>query len=232
MPTYKTPGVYVEEISLRPPSVAEVATAVPAFIGYTQKAKKKKDDDLRRIPTKITSMAEYKQYFGDTDPLPFTVNLVEDSVTGAITIQPITAPTLEYLTYYCMQMFFANGGGPCYIVSVGGLSEPIAKGDDHSGLQGGLKLVEKEDEPTLIVMPEATRLTRKAHFFDLVNLALEQCSRLRDRFAILDIYGEDTAGFRNAICSDPHYLKYGAAYHPWLETTLGFAYDELSLIHI
>ncbi len=31
MPTYKTPGVYVEEISLRPPSVAEVATAVPAF---------------------------------------------------------------------------------------------------------------------------------------------------------------------------------------------------------
>ena len=35
MPVYKTPGVYVEEISTLPPSVAEVATAVPAFIGYT-----------------------------------------------------------------------------------------------------------------------------------------------------------------------------------------------------
>ena len=34
MPTYKTPGVYVEEISILPPSVAEVATAIPAFIGY------------------------------------------------------------------------------------------------------------------------------------------------------------------------------------------------------
>jgi len=33
---YKTPGVYVEEISTFPPSVAEVATAIPAFIGYTQ----------------------------------------------------------------------------------------------------------------------------------------------------------------------------------------------------
>ncbi len=35
MATYKTPGVYVEEISTLPPSVAEVSTAVPAFIGYT-----------------------------------------------------------------------------------------------------------------------------------------------------------------------------------------------------
>ena len=34
---YKTPGVYVEEKSLLPPSVAGVATAIPAFIGYTEK---------------------------------------------------------------------------------------------------------------------------------------------------------------------------------------------------
>ena len=31
----KTPGVYVEEVPTLPPSVAEVATAVPAFIGVT-----------------------------------------------------------------------------------------------------------------------------------------------------------------------------------------------------
>ena len=34
--SYKTPGVYVEEISKLPPSVAEVETAIPAFIGYTE----------------------------------------------------------------------------------------------------------------------------------------------------------------------------------------------------
>jgi phage tail sheath protein FI len=33
---YKTPGVYVEEISKLPPSVAQVETAIPAFIGYTE----------------------------------------------------------------------------------------------------------------------------------------------------------------------------------------------------
>ena len=34
----KTPGVYVVEKSAFPNSVVQVATAVPAFIGYTQKA--------------------------------------------------------------------------------------------------------------------------------------------------------------------------------------------------
>ena len=38
MANYKTPGVYVEEISTLPPSVGQVPTAVPAFVGYTQKA--------------------------------------------------------------------------------------------------------------------------------------------------------------------------------------------------
>ena len=47
---YKTPGVYVEEITKFPPSVAEVETAIPAFIGYTEKALKK-GEKLNLIPT-------------------------------------------------------------------------------------------------------------------------------------------------------------------------------------
>ena len=48
--TYKTPGVYVEEISVFPPSVAQVETAIPAFIGYTEKAKEVVDNDLLNVP--------------------------------------------------------------------------------------------------------------------------------------------------------------------------------------
>jgi len=33
--SYATPGVYIEEISTLPPSVAEIGTAIPAFIGST-----------------------------------------------------------------------------------------------------------------------------------------------------------------------------------------------------
>ena len=38
MPVMKTPGVYIVEQNAFPNSVVEVATAVPAFIGYTRRA--------------------------------------------------------------------------------------------------------------------------------------------------------------------------------------------------
>ena len=56
MATYKTPGVYVKEVSAIPPSVAEVTTAVPAFIGHTQKARSVTDNDLHLVPTRIRSL--------------------------------------------------------------------------------------------------------------------------------------------------------------------------------
>ena len=58
---YKTPGVFVEEIPKLPPSVAQVETAIPAFIGYTEKAMNLAPDDLVKIPKKIGSMVEYEQ---------------------------------------------------------------------------------------------------------------------------------------------------------------------------
>ena len=38
---YKTPGVYIVEKNAFPNSVVEVATAVPAFVGYTKIADNK-----------------------------------------------------------------------------------------------------------------------------------------------------------------------------------------------
>ena len=63
MGNMKTPGVYIVEKNAFPNSVVEVATAVPAFIGYTEKAINK-GLDLTNKPWRITSMAEFHQYFG------------------------------------------------------------------------------------------------------------------------------------------------------------------------
>jgi phage tail sheath protein FI len=52
----KTPGVYINEINGFPPSIAQVATGIPAFIGYTEKG--------TRNPTKINSLLEYEEIFG------------------------------------------------------------------------------------------------------------------------------------------------------------------------
>ena len=225
MTTLKTPDVYVKEISIFPPSVAEVETAIPAFIGCTQMAKEKKEGDLRLKPTRIKSMAEYQQYFGTSDAMPFEVNLAENSDGSEISANPIEAPDLTYKMYYSMRMFFANGGGPCYIVSVDDMTNGIKKGK----IAEGLSALEKEDEPTLILMPDATSLSNEAGFFEVMNAALVQCSKLQDRFTILDIY-KDTSDFRNGITSDLGYVKYGAAYHPSIETSLNFLYEEKTVV--
>ena len=81
---YKTPGVYVEEIPKFPPSVAPVETAIPAFIGYTEKAIQFKADDLHLKPTRISSMVDYEKYFGVAQP--------EEGITVAVTITPAQTP--------------------------------------------------------------------------------------------------------------------------------------------
>src|SRR5512138_672831 len=90
--TYKTPGVYVEEIAKFPPSVAQVETAIPAFIGYTEKAQKKVADDLNLVPFRITSLLEYETYFGAAYPeKDITVNIA-DVVTNGVTKRTVSVP--------------------------------------------------------------------------------------------------------------------------------------------
>jgi phage tail sheath protein FI len=68
MSEFKTPGVYIKEVPKLPPSIASVETAIPAFIGYTEKADKITAGDLKNVPTRITSVMEYEKYFGKADP--------------------------------------------------------------------------------------------------------------------------------------------------------------------
>src|SRR4051812_46214383 len=126
MPTYRTPDVYIEEISVFPPSVAEVETAIPAFIGYTEMATRTKPDDLILKPTLIYSLKEYEQYYGFANDEPIAVTVTGDVSAGfkvsALTVNGVTpsdTTLLPYLLYYGVKMYFDNGGGKAYVVSVG-----------------------------------------------------------------------------------------------------------------
>src|SRR4051812_39802524 len=73
-----TPGVYIDEKNAYPNSAVAVETAVPIFIGYTEKAEFN-GKSLKNIPTRITSFAEYVARFGDAfkskfDIVPFDGN--------------------------------------------------------------------------------------------------------------------------------------------------------------
>src|ERR1044071_4291066 len=129
----KTPGVYIVEKHAFPSSVVEVATAVPAFIGYTQRADNR-GKSLTGIPWRITSMAEFHRYFGHAPTPKFELKAVaKSSAEAAFKLGDAAysfdwAPGTEagrYLLYYSMLLFFQNGGGPCYVVSVGHYGEAV-----------------------------------------------------------------------------------------------------------
>jgi uncharacterized protein len=229
----KTPGVYINEIPLFPPAVAQVATAIPCFIGYTEIARNKADNDLRFVPKRITSMVSYEMYFGGGVDETFTVDITGDidANPSGVTVSPVAPPDLGYRMYYAMRLYFANGGGPCYIISVGGLADAIAVGDDTTGLLGGLKALEKEDEPTIIVFPDGVGLPTMNDYYNVIDQALGQCNGLADRVTLIDIFktdGQDDADniddFRSTVRSEKDFVMYGMTYHPWVETSLPFVY--------
>ncbi|WP_372932997.1 phage tail sheath family protein [Mariniphaga sediminis] len=230
---YKTPGVYVEEISKFPPSVAQVETAIPAFVGYTEMALIEgvdyHDEGIIK-PIKIGSLPEYEFFFGGA-PEPTTVE-IELNTDNSVKRAKVNGVNLLYDS---VRMFYANGGGDCYIVSVGSYNS-LSSDVDKQELLDGLASLEKEDLPTLLVIPESVHLSA-AEAGEVHAAMLAQCNKLQDRFAVLDMVDgekeitpttDPVADFRDNV--GMNYLKYGAAYYPWIRTTLPFKIDYDSIV--
>jgi uncharacterized protein len=220
-----TPGVYIEEKSAFASSVVPVATALPAFIGYTQKALRG-SKPLINVPTKISSFAEFEQFFGSSPRVKFNVTADATSPTG-YKLQVDSAT--RFLLHSAVKFFYANGGGDCYIVSVGDYSNGInAKDFNDTATGSGLPQLLKYNEPTLLVIPESVLLT-KEECFSLQQAMLAHCGfATKNRFAILDVYNgnkertydnEDVINqFREGVGAN--FLQWGAAYYPFVQTTI------------
>jgi len=105
--SYASPGVYVEEIDKGTRPIQAVGTSMAAFIGITAEASLKAGDPATgqrqavesrlNKATLVTSWTQFVDVFGGLTPGAF----LPDAVYG----------------------YFANGGGPCYVVSLRALTE-------------------------------------------------------------------------------------------------------------
>lgn len=117
MPEYLTPGVYVEEVDRGPKPIEGVGTAMPVFIGFSEKAeriRKVGDDfeteDVLNKPVLVTNWTQYLETFGgflEGAYLPL-------SVYG----------------------FFQNGGSRAYVVSVKTIPRASAALMNNAGKPG------------------------------------------------------------------------------------------------
>lgn len=296
--TRRTPGVYLTELSAFPPSVVGVETAVPAFIGYTEKAEISGKPMFKK-PIKLTSMADYEAVFGRGYKALYNIRAVPVD-DGAAAVQDLPGETTDpgddpvapdpnnydfsyydtsvsppewryykltdyipiiddefdargdgsneevivplgpftearFNLYNSMRLFYANGGGVCYVVSVG---DYTASSIDGKLLLEGLDAINEQDGPTMLVIPDLVLLTgddadkpwvAPTAYGDVVKAMLAQCANRQDRVSVIDVYGGaevsnqaqlDEAMLRFRELAGTESLSYGMAYFPFLYTTV------------
>jgi phage tail sheath protein FI len=251
----KSPGVHINEINGFSNSVVSVATAVPAFIGYTPQAMYEGMSYLN-MPVKISSFAEFQAFFCYPNAAPPASTSKQYSPHYYLVkenVQPVKGdyllidgsyysivpdPNTIYYLYNSIQLFYENGGGDAYIVSVGTYGVPsgipIHAGDQiinpnvHlNDLLNGLSLLKNEQEPTMYICPEATLLSVENNA-TLMQAMLLQNSAMQTAISIFDIIGgrnpdpilytNDIATFRESTGING--LSFGTAYYPFIGTTI------------
>lgn len=229
---YKTPGVYIVEKDAFPNSVVGVATGVPVFLGYTETG-------AAMAPVRISSLDEFRKQFVGAGAAARVFGYVGGGEWHLV-------PVMERqgLLELSLRLYFANGGGTCFVVSLGGLNAAKMAADFVSGLAAS----EREMEPSIVVAPDAVLLTY-ADWKTVAQAMVTHCASLQSRIAILDVHrgwaamdtpvdpvngaGTDCAegalpgavvaagasGFRAAMTGVAN-LNYAAAYYPWLQCSV------------
>lgn len=198
-----TPGVYIKELNAFPNSVVAVETALPVFIGYTEKVIFQ-GQSLQDKAIRIESLGDYNAMFGAGSSTTFSLNAISPpkSPTDPVTLTDvilngkaysIATQNLFYM-YNSLQLFFLNGGGSCYIMSIGTYNEEGANGPSLTNFLNTTKtaltifqLLESEQEPTMILIPDGLLLPQ-VDFFTLMNLSLDHCAKVQSRITLVDAY--------------------------------------------
>jgi phage tail sheath protein FI len=234
-----TPGVYITEFPAFGNAIVGVPTAVPIFVGYTEfAADPSSGKQLYNQAVSLTSMADYQAYFGGGFDTRYVVSLASasppssvadydfrakawDAASGSVKLQNFVvqaddlgeAATPRFNLYMAMNLFFANGGSNCFVVSVSDYWGSQATGPqptptptpaptpasiDKTLLETGLDIAQHTRGPTMIVAPDACLLTNKVttsdgdvypDYNDVIQKMINQAGVQQDRVAIIDLPG-------------------------------------------
>jgi uncharacterized protein len=215
MPTYFSPGVYVEEVASGSAPIAGVGTSTAGFIGLVAAGS-----------STATSAATEETTSGGKKAAKTTAstNVNTDSATST-TSDLVAAGEVKLCTNFtefkkffgdfstdsnqsnlahAVYGFFSNGGTRCYVVQVNDIAD-IAKA-----------LVEKFEAIDEIAIVAAPGITDKTS----LQAIGEHCKTMGDRFAILDSpEGIDlgSLSYEDAQKNLPDNSDYAALYFPWIE---------------
>lgn len=180
------PGVYIEEDATPALSVSQGATAVPLFVGNFDPIETGNQGKLLRI----SGWLEFTQLFtvnstGYTASATITLNTDTDDeedddsgtttpgtggTTGTAADARAAAPTYDIsdanaetnVTTLALQLYFQNGGNPCYVY-------PLADTTDPQVLSAVTAAMEEADDITLLVVLASDDTYREAVYGAVAN---------------------------------------------------------------
>ena len=231
MPSYLSPGVYVEEVPPLARPIAGVSTSTPAFIGVipdtiqipaptqtgdaaTDLARGFKWVDFALPPAGqplfITTWSQYTNLFGD---------FVGAATSPATSVSSPAVNSGQNYLAHAVYGFFNNGGTSCYVARV----EP-GSGSADPDLTAVLAALGRIDGISMVAAPG---LVTAASYESLMS----HCENLLDRVAILDAVQADSGtafatGQFNILATPttatppglrPRDSEYGAFYFPWIQ---------------
>ena len=231
----KTPGVYIVEKDTGANAVVQVSTAVPVFIGFTEKAEIN-GKSFHMKPVHVATLSEFEMFFGKA-PTPVFEVKAGDTSNRELSMHGkpyllAQSPNTNFYLHNSLKLFFDNGGADCYIVSVGQYGDPANPPQSEAdAFKKGLDTLEGEEMPTMILMPDSLLLDEEdGSYYAVQAYALQHCGKNMNKVALFDVWGggkelppeEDknkyVTRFRENIGLEQ--LSYGAAYYPWLKTNI------------
>lgn len=106
MAEYLAPGVFLEEVDLKPPSIEAVSTSTTGMVGHAERGA------TVGPPVLVTNLLQFRQAFGG--PLPVSTGSVGE-------------------LFYAAQGFFANGGRRLYVIRAAGSGALRTRFDTRGG---------------------------------------------------------------------------------------------------
>lgn len=196
MPSYLSPGVYVEEVPSGSAPIAGVGTSTAGFIGV--------------IPAPATpATAPATAPAGGTQPAAAGLNLAAKAGEVKLCTNfgefkkffwDFSQETAKNILAHAVYGFFNNGGTRCYVVFV----------ENESKISEALNSFEAIDEIAIVAAPGVTSTTG-------LTAVKDHCAKLGDRFAILD--SPETVDMSSATLANtlkPFNSDYAALYFPWI----------------
>ncbi len=217
VPTYKTPGVYREDIF--PAAPVELITGVPMFLGLVTKER------LDALAPSLPREALRTHDGGGVWLVKSADRPPESSISGMFTLWPEFDESFGVLRtegylIRAVQGFFENGGSRCYVQLLCREEGVTAL----TALDEGLRSLEELEAADLLCAPDIMLGSQPGGSPDPVQVRLMQAAVLGhcekvgvDRFAILDAL----PGLgRQEVLTQRQGLQgmNGALYYPWVRT--------------